>query len=61
MNPCLVMILTEELSKEMGLKSFTQIGPSILGIRVIKELLMILLLRQKSFYDLECHILSKDS
>lgn len=38
----LVIILTEDLSKEIGLKSFTQIDQSTLGIRVIKELLMLL-------------------
>jgi hypothetical protein len=40
-----MMILTEEFRREMGLKLFTEICPSTLGIRVMKELLM--LLRQR--------------
>jgi len=38
----LVMILKEELSSEIGLKSFILVGPSIFGTRVIKEPFMLL-------------------
>ena len=38
----LVMILTEELSSEISLKSFILVGPSIFGTRVIKEPFMLL-------------------
>jgi len=35
------MIFTEELSKDMGLYSLIVDGPSIFGMRVIKEALML--------------------
>jgi len=35
------MIFTEELSREMGLYSLILVGPSIFGMRVIKEPLML--------------------
>lgn len=37
-----VKTLTEELSREMGLKSATEVGLSIFGMRVMNDLLILL-------------------
>jgi len=47
------MIFIEELRREIGLKSFTLEAPSTLGMRVIKEVLIILVQRLPYWKDLQ--------